>query len=264
MGAELLTLEEAYIGTLSGRQPWKCLNACIRRSDRRGRRRLWCASGRSRAGSAANAPMCSTQGGKVPAPPDMSGDFHKSLQRCWRSREAARGFLLLSSGHQAKESIGQSLDRNRLGSHLPNTCRRAGGLLALSAVVIVTPTPPEAWADLCRNYVFRAGFWGWFTAQTAKAHPRPHYLNNIIKVPGSHSDVAHGLADIHTALQDRRMGPDSLCGLGRHAVVALRPVHGALSRASHAAAGLGSKTVSQLTPSVGAPLHEARTKFAGC
>lgn len=42
-------------------------------------------------------------------------------------------------------------------------------LLALSAAAIVTPTPNEAWADLMSNYVFRVGFWGWFTAQTAKA-----------------------------------------------------------------------------------------------
>lgn len=48
-------------------------------------------------------------------------------------------------------------------------------------------------------------------------------------LPGVSPDVAHGLADIHAALQDGRVGPDSLCGLGRHAVLTLRPVHGALS-----------------------------------
>ena len=81
MGAELFVLEEAYIGTLSGRQPWKCLNTCIRRSDRGSRRRLRSDSGRSSAANAANAQMCSTQGSKLPAPPDVSSDFHSCLQR---------------------------------------------------------------------------------------------------------------------------------------------------------------------------------------
>ncbi len=42
-------------------------------------------------------------------------------------------------------------------------------MLALSAAAIVTPTPHQAWAELCSNYVFRVGFWGWFCAQFAKA-----------------------------------------------------------------------------------------------
>ena len=87
--------------------------------------------------------------------------------------------MLSSSGYQVKQSISkcmtclqEALGTNRPGSPFIYTCRRVGGLLALSAVAIVTPTPPEAWADLCRNYVFRAGFWGWFTAQTAKVPPQ--------------------------------------------------------------------------------------------
>jgi len=47
--------------------------------------------------------------------------------------------------------------------------RRAGPVLALYAAAIVTPTPHQAWAELCSNYVFRVGFWGWFCAQFAKA-----------------------------------------------------------------------------------------------
>ncbi|KAK9835299.1 hypothetical protein WJX81_000183 [Elliptochloris bilobata] len=50
--------------------------------------------------------------------------------------------------------------------------RRVGRVLALSAVAVVTPTPTQAWADLCSNYVFRVGFLGWFTAQTAKIFTR--------------------------------------------------------------------------------------------
>ena len=42
-------------------------------------------------------------------------------------------------------------------------------MLALSAAAIVTPSPHQAWAELCSNYVFRVGFWGWFCAQFAKA-----------------------------------------------------------------------------------------------
>ena len=90
--------------------------------------------------------------------------------------------MLLSCAYQVKQStcictcsscLQEALRTKRPGLPFIYTCRRAGGLLALSAVAIVTPTPPEAWADLCRNYVFRAGFWGWFTAQTAKVQPQP-------------------------------------------------------------------------------------------
>ena len=78
MGAEPLALEEAYIGTLCSRQQWKCVNACIRRSNRGARRRLRRGCGRY---NAANALICSTQGSKPPASPDVFSDFHSSMSR---------------------------------------------------------------------------------------------------------------------------------------------------------------------------------------
>lgn len=106
MGAELFALEEAYIGTLSGRQAWKCLNVCIRRSDRGGRRRLRSDSGRS---SAANALICSMQGSKLPAPPDVSSEFQDSMQRCWCSRKAARGFCSQALVTKLSRALGKLL-----------------------------------------------------------------------------------------------------------------------------------------------------------
>lgn len=100
-------------------------------------------------------------------------------------------------------------------------------LLALSAVAIVTPTPNEAWADLMSNYVFRVGFWGWFTAQTAKARPGTYTYMVLVTQAQTSCKEFPLPADIHAEVQDGNLGPHSLRGLWWHAVIALVAVYSA-------------------------------------
>ena len=94
----------------------------------------------------------------------------------------------------------------------------------LSAAIL----PGGGFADLGKNYVFMAGFWGWFLAQTCKVKAAQAQLLLLNTCFGTHAMCE--AADLYKKMAQGGVGPESYCRFWWHAVLTFSSMLGATLR----------------------------------
>lgn len=151
---------------------------------------------------------------------DRSQDF--SHHDCWQAAPVPSNH---SRPSRYSTCTGRALVATRTAHWAPFlTCRKSAAKLCflLSAAIL----PGRGFADLGQNYVFMAGFWGWFLAQTCKVkavQAQPH-CSQMCSVDAR---CLFDVADLYKTMAQRSLGLESSCGFWWHAILTFCSVLGA-------------------------------------